>query len=158
MGSAAWLGGCWDELAPLRDDRSGVSGSHLSSPAVSWGLSGEGAQGSILTRYLISLEAGEGDGGVPGGDWAAQGSLGACLLPAGCQDLPIFCQACCPSRWSGRLMHLLSFLILQRQCPGAQHQWSALLPLLPGPGRPLCPVTDSPASLIFSHKSILFLE
>lgn len=53
------------------------------------------------------------------------GSLSACLLPADCHDLPIFCQACCPPRWSGRL---LSFLILQRQCPGAQPQWSALLP------------------------------
>ena len=103
----------------------------------------------------MSLVGGEGDGAIPRGTractlqgWASQGSLGACLLPANCQDLPVLCQECCPLLWSDRLAHLLPFLAPRLAVPlgdgvqvpsghrqGGQHQWSALralLHLLPG--------------------------
>lgn len=108
--------------------------------------------------------------GWAGLGWAAQGSLGACLLPADCPDLPVPCQAAHQTGW-------------RISCPSSPPAW--LLPWETGSRHPLgtgravitaglhcghrcllCqdragsgPIMDAPASLLtFSHKSILFLK
>lgn len=135
-----------------RADHSGVPGSHLSSPAVSWGLSGVGAQGDPFSpgpSYCwkqgkgmeVSLEG-------TGQPWflsaACRLSGPACLLP-GMQKTTVVRQACV----SPVLPHppeMMSCCSAPVVCTAAP------------PGRPLCPVPHSPACLMLSHKSILFLE
>lgn len=156
MGSAARLGGCWDELAPLRADRSGVSGSHLSSPAVSGGLSGEGAQGDHPHQVPY----------IPG----SRGRGWRCLWRGlGSSGQPWCLSAACRLSGPAHLLPGMLPITVVRQAhaspvlphPPETMSWcpAPVVCTAASPARARqAPVTDSPASLIFSHKSVLFLE
>jgi len=147
----AWL--AWGELAPagLRDvPFAAVRGlGPVRQPPGSVGS-------SILTRRLMSLAGGEGDGAAPQGTRAC---------PLHCWGLPVLCQACCPPLCSDSPAHLLPLLAPRLAAPlrdelqvwaGWSQQESA--PILcwgqAGALRPAMGAPVSPSAL--SHESGLF--